>query len=96
MLRHVIDRAKVFRSLPADRRKMMKRTGLRSYEVPPILRWLQRRCLADHSNSRGVWESKVVPEGLEAVGNTGFSTWELVLVARIQAVSHNEVGVSYE
>ncbi len=48
MPQYIIDREKVFKSLPGDRRTIMKKTGLRSYEVPPILRLLQRRCLADN------------------------------------------------
>ena len=78
MPQHVIDREKVFRSLPGDRRAIMKRTGLRSYEVPGILRWLQRRCLAGNSNTRGIWEPVAIPgRGKNLLGTRTSSPWNL-------------------
>lgn len=64
-------REKVFKSLPADRRTIMERTGLFSHEVPTILRWLQRRCLADNSATRGIWEPVVIPKGVEVCWEHG-------------------------
>jgi len=60
---HTTDREAVFKSLPGGRRNIMRKSGLRSFEVPLILRWLQRRCLA-HSTSRGFWEPAAIPIGV--------------------------------
>lgn len=49
----------------------MERTRLCSHEVPPILRWLQRRGLAGNSTTRGIWEPVVIPKGVEVCWEHG-------------------------
>ena len=58
------DRALAYLSLPGDRRHIVRKTGLPSYSVPALLKWLKRRGLA-LNNKRGHWDPVSIPEGVE-------------------------------
>ena len=58
-----IDRELVYVSLPGDRRTIVLKSGLPSYGIPAILKWLKRRGLA-HNNNRGFWEPREIPRGV--------------------------------
>jgi hypothetical protein len=58
------DRERVYHVLPGDRRHIVEETGLPSYSIPAVLRWLKRRGLA-HNNKKGYWEPVSIPEGVE-------------------------------
>jgi hypothetical protein len=57
------DRERVYTSLPGDRRNIVVKTGLPSYGVPAVLRWLKRRGLA-YNVKRGFWEPRKIPRGV--------------------------------
>ena len=58
------DRAVVYSSLPGDRRNIVTKTGLPSYRVPVVLRWLKRHGLA-LNNEKGYWEAVSIPNGVD-------------------------------
>ena len=58
------DREHVYASLPGDRRNIMTKTGLPSYRVPIVLRWLKRHGLA-LNNEKGYWEPVSIPIGVD-------------------------------
>lgn len=58
------DRERVYLVLPGDRRHIVKETGLPSYLIPAVLRWLKRWGLA-HNNQKGYWEPVFIPAGVD-------------------------------
>jgi hypothetical protein len=58
------DRERVYTSLPGDRRKIVQKTGLPSYGIPAVLKWLKRRGLA-HNGRKGIWEPTKIPAEFE-------------------------------
>jgi len=67
------DREQVYRSLPADRRTIVRNTGIPSYQIPAVLRWLKRRRLAANL-SRGIWTPTRVPTGVNICWKHGTLT----------------------
>lgn len=67
------DREQVCRSLPADRRTIVLKTGIPSYQVPAILKWLKRRMLASNG-TRGIWSPTPVPTGIDICWEHGVLT----------------------
>jgi hypothetical protein len=57
------DRERVYASLPGDRHHIVAKTGLPSYGIPALLKWLKRRGLA-HNEKRGVWKPREIPLGV--------------------------------
>jgi len=64
------DRERVYRSIPGDRRHIVEETGVPSYAVPVLLRWLKRRGLA-HNNQKGYWEPVPLPVGVDVCWEHG-------------------------
>jgi hypothetical protein len=64
------NRKLVYHALPGNRRSIVQQTGLPSYAVPALLRWLKRRGLA-FNERKGHWEPKPIPGGTEVCWKHG-------------------------
>jgi hypothetical protein len=57
------DRQQVYASLPGGRRDIVAKTGLPSYSIPALFRWLKRHGLAGNEK-KGYWEPVSIPAGV--------------------------------